>query len=54
VSKSKQGVAMAAASVLIMAAAVLAILSWIAGGPQPLRQIAEPVAVPEYKPEAGQ
>jgi hypothetical protein len=38
---------MAAGSVLVMALVVLAMLSWIVGGPQPLREISEPVDLPE-------
>jgi hypothetical protein len=46
VSKSKRGTAIA--SLLLGAAVVaIAVLSWRAGGPQELREISVPVAVPE-------
>ena len=38
---------MAAGILLVMLLAVIAVLSWNAGGPQDLREISQPVAVPE-------
>ena len=47
VSKSKRGTAIAGL-LLGAAVAVIAALSWRAGGPQELREISVPVAVPEF------
>jgi hypothetical protein len=47
VTKSKGGVALAATSALGLVLAVIAVLSWSAGGPQPLHLITQSVALPE-------
>ncbi len=45
-SKSKRGTAIAGVLLGAVVAAV-AVLSWIAGGPQELRELSHPIAVPE-------
>lgn len=45
--KSRRRVTVAGASVLAVLLVVIAVLSWNAGGPQPVREIVEPVALPD-------
>jgi len=47
VIKSRRGLTVAAGGLLVALLGVLAILSWIAGGPQSVDEIVQPLAVPE-------